>query len=239
MGRGTRGFVGWDLDADRVVFDGDESRSAELDTHIPTVLGGGDVKSDPSRSDDPQCTAAQKLNDVASAPGVVVRIHYRIVIKQIGRRLKDFEHTVELVIGVYDALLGHQRAWVKCKILHRDVSINNILLLGTGADCRGLLCDWDLAQTEEQLNDYETTQGLRLGTWQTMSALLQQYASKRHQLSDDLESFLHILTYSALRYFAPTGDGVNVQGIARKMHEHFNVTTTRGLSEVPDGVPWA
>ena len=57
--------------------------------------------------------------------------------------------------------IAHQRAWEKRKILHRDISINNILLLGSMDDTVGLLCDWDLAKTQQQLTDSTPTQGVR------------------------------------------------------------------------------
>ena len=58
--------------------------------------------------------------------------------------------------------IAHQRAWEKKKILHRDVSINNILLLGSMEGSVGLLCDWDLAKTEQQPDDNDPAQGVRL-----------------------------------------------------------------------------
>ncbi len=126
MGRGTRGFVGWDMDADRPVFvkdswrtesdrlhseleiyhqlwSGQESQSVEV-THIPTVLGGGDVSIVTGNGESVQRTHTQKYaDDETPRPG---RVHSRIVIKEIGRRLKDFEHVYELGRGIYGALQG-------------------------------------------------------------------------------------------------------------------------------------
>ncbi len=41
---------------------------------------------------------------------------------------------------------------------------------------------------------------LQQGTWQFMSALIQKYVNKVHAVSDDLESFLHVLNWCALKY---------------------------------------
>ncbi|TFK80177.1 hypothetical protein K466DRAFT_533234 [Polyporus arcularius HHB13444] len=243
MGRGTRGFVGWDLDADRPVFvkdswrtesdrlhseleiyhqlwSGQESQSVEV-THIPTVLGGGDVSIVTGNGESVQRTHTQKYaDDETPRPG---RVHSRIVIKEIGRRLKDFEHVYELGRGIYGALQGHQRAYQR-KVLHRDISLNNILIVGFGDDCIGLLCDWDLAKTLQQLEDSNPTQAVRSGTWQFMSALLQRYASKQHELSDDLESFTHICTWSTVRYFLKTcAPEVDEEYISRVLQNHFDV----------------
>ncbi|KAI0704232.1 hypothetical protein C8T65DRAFT_741188 [Cerioporus squamosus] len=226
MGRGTRGFVGWDLDTDRPVFVKDSWRLKSLpveDTHIPTVLGGGDVSVVTEYGESVQRTRTQDLVDVKKPDPP--RVHSRIVIKEIGRRLKDFEHVYELGLGVHGALQAHQRAWKK-KILHRDISVNNILILGSMGDTVGLLCDWDLAKTQHQLEDSNPTQGMRSGTWQYMSALLQRFAEKRHELSDDLESFLHILTWCTARYFLPNDSGQNEESVSRLLQEYFDVATT-------------
>ncbi|KAI0648716.1 hypothetical protein C8Q79DRAFT_1007290 [Trametes meyenii] len=52
------------------------------------------------------------------------RSHMRIVIDDIGRPLTEFTSTHELVT----AKLGHQLLWEKAEILHRDISVGNILI---------------------------------------------------------------------------------------------------------------
>lgn len=49
-------------------------------------------------------------------------------------------------------MVAHREAWVAHRILHRDISVNNILIyyLDSG-NAVGLLSDWDLARTEDQL----------------------------------------------------------------------------------------
>ncbi|KAI0689808.1 hypothetical protein C8T65DRAFT_834548 [Cerioporus squamosus] len=133
------------------------------------------------------------------------RIHHRLVLKEICSTLEDFSDPYELMAGVYFALVAHQFAWEKCGILHRDISVGNILLCHFDGDTTGtrvgLLADWDLAKTKEQLEKQQATQKSRSGTWQFMSALLQKYANKPHELADDLESFLHVLNWCAWKYF--------------------------------------
>ncbi|KAI0704244.1 hypothetical protein C8T65DRAFT_830866 [Cerioporus squamosus] len=128
MGRGTRGFVGWDLDADRPVFVKDSWRTES-----------------PSR-------------------------HSEL---EIYHRLWDGEESQ----SVYMGLSKHINAPGRGRFLHRDISVNNILIMGSRGDTVGLLCDWDLAKTEQQLEDSNPT---RAGTWQYMSALRQRFVEKRH-----------------------------------------------------------
>ncbi|KAI0689811.1 hypothetical protein C8T65DRAFT_588385, partial [Cerioporus squamosus] len=99
----------------------------------------------------------------------------------------------------------HQFAWEQCGIRHRDISVGNILLCRDPADPDavriGLLADWDLAKTREQLETLVRLRSrVRYGTWQFMSALIQSYVNKVHAVSDDLESFLHVLNWCALKY---------------------------------------
>ncbi|OJT12266.1 hypothetical protein TRAPUB_11200 [Trametes pubescens] len=56
------------------------------------------------------------------------RSHMRIVIDDVGRPLTEFTSTHELVCAVRDAIRGHQLAWQKAKVMHRDISVGNILI---------------------------------------------------------------------------------------------------------------
>ncbi|TFK85913.1 hypothetical protein K466DRAFT_525097 [Polyporus arcularius HHB13444] len=175
----------------------DDTDPDERKAYIPTPICMGDVVTDPERT----LTRPPTTRPHGDLP----RIHHRLAIKEICSTLEDFTNPYELILGIYFALLAHQFAWEKCGILHRDISVGNILLCyldgqTTGARF-GLLADWDLAKTKEQLHKQQATRPSRSGTWQFMSALLQKYANKPHELADDLESFLHVLNWCAWKYF--------------------------------------
>ena len=54
-----------------------------------------------------------------------------------------------LILSLAQCLLAHQVAWQKAGVLHRDISIGNIMIDNlTG---RGFLSDWDLARYAEDL----------------------------------------------------------------------------------------
>ncbi|OSC96945.1 hypothetical protein PYCCODRAFT_1462170 [Trametes coccinea BRFM310] len=85
------------------------------------------------------------------------RSHMRIVIDEVGRPLTEFKSTRELVTALRDAVKGHQQAWIRAGILHRDVSVGNILIIDEPSEdvpnlC-GFLHDFDYSsmtsQTEE------------------------------------------------------------------------------------------
>ncbi|KAI0704242.1 hypothetical protein C8T65DRAFT_810456, partial [Cerioporus squamosus] len=210
VGRGTRCFAAYDMTLNKPVFikdtwrvdspardknrDSESQAAAEPvpDPYVPTLICHGDVFS-PAPS-----TAASAENRYSP------RIHHRLVFKEICHTIEDFRNPFELAVGVYSALRAHQFAWEQCGILHRDISVGNILLCRDPADPDavriGLLADWDLAKTREQLENPGATQVSRSGTWQFMSALVQSYVNKVHAVSDDLESFLHVLNWCALKY---------------------------------------
>ena len=52
------------------------------------------------------------------------------------------------IILILHYLTAHKEAFEKVKILHRDVSVSNILITNDG---RGLLIDWDLSKHMEDL----------------------------------------------------------------------------------------
>ncbi|KAJ3543935.1 hypothetical protein NM688_g5800 [Phlebia brevispora] len=208
-GRATRGYIALDTDEKRLVFLKDswrpDSRSIqpEFETykilkekqvqHVATALGGGDVG-----APHPQKTINQDCFDPRVRP--TKRVHHRIVLREVGEPLADYKSSIEMISVVYDAVVGHFQAWNQADILHRDISVNNILINIDSPDGRraGLLIDWDLCKGKKDLE--KATLNGRSGTWAFLSARLLQYPWKPHELSDDLESFVHVLTWLALRF---------------------------------------
>lgn len=63
--------------------------------------------------------------------------------------------TVAIVMHAYiDRLLAHRKAWEKAKILHRDVSVGNIMINVESAtkEPDGFLNDWDLCKFVEDFS---------------------------------------------------------------------------------------
>jgi len=91
-------------------------------------------------------------------------VHYRLVLKEVGRRLTDFLCTRDLVSAVRDAIIGMSvlviwgfrltmpaalwEAFELAKILHRDISVGNMVIIldGNGKFTKALLIDWDLCK---------------------------------------------------------------------------------------------
>ncbi|VDC00969.1 unnamed protein product [Peniophora sp. CBMAI 1063] len=195
--------VCWMKDAWRIAVDGFEK---EGDTYakltklegieglIPEVLCAGDVRDSEGKKQATETQDHVGADWAAHTYNIHRYVHYRIVFKTIGRPLTTFKNTKELVQAMADALKAHTIAYNDGDILHRDISINNILI----RNGRGLLIDWDMCK---HLDKNEPRVPWRTGTWQFIAAqLLDSPRSTTHTLRHDLESFMWLLLYATLRY---------------------------------------
>ncbi|RPD57224.1 hypothetical protein L226DRAFT_572563 [Lentinus tigrinus ALCF2SS1-7] len=208
VGRCTRGYVAYDLSTGNLCFIKDYWRpyvpgrsrpehlvyerlqSSQVEG-VATLICGGDVGG--LRAQRTQFHTL--LSHVKALP--VTRIHYRLGTKEIGLPLEEFKNFRELSMVFYDAITAHFEAWTKAKVLHRDISVGNILI--DPVTRKGILIDWDLCRLEWELG-MGPTEPDRTGTWEFRSALLLQYPRKPHRLSDDLEAFIHTFRYLVLKY---------------------------------------
>ena len=218
MGRGTKCFVGWDLDANLPVMIKDSWRAelsgigSEFDTYttlwegktklkstyIPTPLGGGDVYHMEGNTRQYQRTTPLAVPVLPGTPQLqrTPRIHTRLVLKEICETLESFTNAEHLVGMIFNALMGtflfnlsahqlysllmvaHSYAWKTHKILHRDISVHNILIYYPDPNndevSIGLLSDWDLARTEEQLQKgaLSTSRSVSYDIWFQLTALI-------------------------------------------------------------------
>ncbi|KAJ3510496.1 hypothetical protein NLJ89_g4634 [Agrocybe chaxingu] len=117
-----------------------------------------------------------------------VHVHYRLVLDTVGDRLTQFESTWEMAQAVYCAMVAHFEAATKARILHRDISAGNIIMVEGG----GILIDWEFSKHLDE-------EGAR-GTRQFISIRLLLEDQIFHKIGDDLESFLYVLVWIAAKY---------------------------------------
>ncbi|KIM40753.1 hypothetical protein M413DRAFT_446141 [Hebeloma cylindrosporum] len=120
---------------------------------------------------------------------------FRMSLRVIGDGLATFTSSKELVTAIADAMEAHDTAYFDARILHRDISVGNILI----HNGKGLLIDWDLClPMDGKVQGPRRHQ--RTGTWQFMSAAILDDPTKIQDISDDRESAFHVLTWTALCY---------------------------------------
>ncbi|KNZ80211.1 hypothetical protein J132_06717 [Termitomyces sp. J132] len=190
-----------------------ELRNAKVE-HVPIYICGGDVQDGVTRTD--LYVTAEEADegwgDVPAAPPsskmdgswkcgkswwrITQRFLHRFVSSVIGKPLKNFTSSKHMLLVVWHAFIGHWQAYLRCGIIHRDVSANNILITSDG----GILNDWDMAKKEKDIQ--RSRRHERTGTWEFMSSLLLAgHHDRAHTIQDDMESFVLIVIYHALRYF--------------------------------------
>ncbi|KAI0072380.1 hypothetical protein K474DRAFT_401062 [Panus rudis PR-1116 ss-1] len=80
------------------------------------------------------------------APRPQIRVHSRLVLSTYGTPVKFFKTCLQLVQVMKDAIEGHRNAY-KAGVLHRDISVGNILILDDASKQRlqkeGALIDFD------------------------------------------------------------------------------------------------
>ncbi|EIW78344.1 hypothetical protein CONPUDRAFT_127912 [Coniophora puteana RWD-64-598 SS2] len=153
-GRSTRTGVVCNLEATkksflkdtwRVAIDGFETEGAiyhllhrRAVPHIAGVERSGDVQT--AQGTQTQTRTQEYKSRSSSGDHMHGHVHYRLILDVVGEEITQFQSTCTFVKAVIDVLEAHRAAYIRCHILHRDVSVNNMLLLPSG---EAILIDWD------------------------------------------------------------------------------------------------
>ncbi|KAH9902362.1 hypothetical protein C8Q73DRAFT_633301 [Cubamyces lactineus] len=143
------------------------------------------------------------------------RSHMRIVIDNVGRCLTYFTSTREVVQAMRDAILGHELAWKDACVLHRDISLGNILIAdevrSDDAPFFGFIHDFDYSSmgpvktdSEDEKTTCDSDKDVNLkertGTLYYMAIELLEKQDVIHNAEHDLESFYWVLIWVVLRH---------------------------------------
>ncbi|OBT65100.1 hypothetical protein VE03_05283 [Pseudogymnoascus sp. 23342-1-I1] len=125
------------------------------------------------------------------------RIHCCLVVSLAGRPLHAYRSTKELLEALRDAVRGHKSLLEDGKILHRDISENNIIVTEAASkgEPKGRLIDLDLAK---ELDSVPSGASHRTSTMQFMAIEVLQ--GKGHTYQHDLESFFYVFIWMCVRY---------------------------------------
>ncbi|KAJ2936678.1 hypothetical protein H1R20_g423, partial [Candolleomyces eurysporus] len=129
------------------------------------------------------------------------RIETRIVMKGYGKSIRKYTSAKQLFCALRDAIAGHMELFKK-GIIHRDVSLQNVLLGMPGAEpgYRGVLIDFDISTLRHLKKPADRRMGTR--PYQSVPVL---YSGKvphplPHDHLDDLEAFLYVLVHIMFGY---------------------------------------
>ncbi|SZF05420.1 unnamed protein product [Blumeria hordei] len=129
-----------------------------------------------------------------------------IASKPFGRAIDEDTTPLELICGLRDAIMSHKLLLMDSKILHRNISTNNILLTDPKLNdgCCGVLIDLDLAISMSD-QTFPADAKLLTGTMEFIAlGILKAHAYPEgdgvfHSYRHDLESFFYVLISVCIR----------------------------------------
>ncbi|KAK3331428.1 serine/threonine-protein kinase Sgk2 [Apodospora peruviana] len=124
------------------------------------------------------------------------RIYSCLVVSPAGRVISGFRTIKELLESERDAIKAHRSLYIKGKILHRDISSNNIIITNpeTANGFKGMLIDLDLAKVRDS---GPSGARHRTGTMQFMA--VEVLRKTDHTYRHDLESFFYVFLWMCAR----------------------------------------
>ncbi|EPQ50500.1 hypothetical protein GLOTRDRAFT_133873 [Gloeophyllum trabeum ATCC 11539] len=157
------------------------------------------------------------------------RVHHRCILDSVGIPLSRFTCTREALEAIYDSLLGHEHMSKK-DILHRDISVNNIMISAYPEveKCKGFLIDVEYATV---IGEPGSEGHLReiTGTTQFLSTarLRQGEQLLVHETWHDLESFFWSTTYLFIHHRPHTLPDTWITGVFAICHESIRLDLVR------------
>ncbi|OAV96020.1 hypothetical protein PTTG_11054, partial [Puccinia triticina 1-1 BBBD Race 1] len=125
------------------------------------------------------------------------RFHRRLILKDVGVPIYEVDSPARLLQALEDCIKGHQEL-LKAGYLHRDISINNLMVNDNSKDPyrKSFLIDLDMAIPSSSGAQCSLA---RTGTKVFMSCHL-LLGRPGHTHVDDLESFFWVMTWICIQY---------------------------------------
>ncbi|KAJ2829873.1 hypothetical protein IWW50_000600 [Coemansia erecta] len=152
---------------------------------------------EPENGPEERATAKEK------GPWVIqpLRAHRRIVMAPVGQHLKSVTEEHDLILVLAEAMRCHSGILKHCNVLHRDISMGNILVVypddnsttGKKRPPSGLLIDFDYAISMGK--DRKRSRAERSGTLPYMSIHNLENADCERTALDDWESLLYMVCW--------------------------------------------
>ena len=161
------------------------------------------------------------------------RIFSCIVVLPAGRVISEFRTIKELLESERDAIKAHWSLYVKGKILHRDISSNNIIITdpATANGFKGMLIDLDLAKV---IDSGPSGARHRTGTMQFMAVEVLRKAD--HTYRHDLESFFYVLLWMCARQSWSNGFGGGQRSPRKSRLRRWEIGTLQDIADAKAGL---
>ncbi|MCJ1281514.1 hypothetical protein MMC26_000834 [Xylographa opegraphella] len=156
------------------------------------------------------------------------RVHRRVITKDAGKPIYKASSPIAIISGFIGAIYGH-KCLLDAGILHRDISIGNIML--TGKEDDGFLIDLDLAikTSDDQASSAPSKAGTKI--FIAIGALL----GEPHSFMHDLESFFWVLFWICIHYDGRNEKGDTKRGIVPE-YKKWKYADTKELAPVKKGL---
>ncbi|TFK80040.1 hypothetical protein K466DRAFT_605668 [Polyporus arcularius HHB13444] len=236
---GTRGYVAidcsdsegpfvylkdaWRVDRDGIEREGDvlQYLNDEQVDGVPTLVCHSDVEGPGQVSDSQE---VWKIRHPQTGHCIMKKhCHYRLVVKEVGLSMSQFENAQELIYLLSTCIEAHRDAYEK-GVIHSDISAWNVLIMikeeivdGRLVQKRtGLLTDWSMSKRLCALLNAPRQWG-RSGTWQFMSAFLLNSPFAGTSIPDEMEAFFHVLLFYVIRFLPH-----NCRNVEQFVHDYFD-----------------
>lgn len=192
---------------------------------LPRKRSSTTAQMTPPASSKRSCSSFESWN---SGSTIHNRVHRRVITLDFGKPLYEASCPAVLITGLIGAIKGHE-SLLNSGILHRDISVGNIMLTENEDD--GFLIDYDLAIRTS--NDRASGVPSKTGTkvFMAIGALL----GEPHSFMHDLESFFWVLFWICIHY-----QGRNEKGEVKRrivpQYEDWNYLSTERLANLKAGL---
>jgi hypothetical protein len=150
------------------------------------------------------------------------RVHRRVILSDHGIPIYKAGSRGLLLAALADCIEGHESLRQKAGLLHRDISIGNLMV---DKDNRGFLIDLDLAIKEERI----TASGVKGKTGTRAFMAIGVLLGEQHSFMHDLESFFWVLFWICIHCDGP-GEGKVVA-----LYDEWNYAGTTELAKLKRG----
>ncbi|THU81955.1 hypothetical protein K435DRAFT_872799, partial [Dendrothele bispora CBS 962.96] len=170
-----------------------------VENHLPNLKFWEDVElTDDDKEDFPHERIKVFLDERCPDFGYEKRV-LRILVQDRLEPLTSLCEEVHYAQVFCEVLQAHRWLYDRCRILHRDISMNNIMVRKVDGKIFGVLNDLDLASRVTQ--EMSATSKHRTGTRPFMAyELLDPKKSVPHLYRHDLESLFYVMLFLCCRY---------------------------------------